>query len=148
MMMIRGVLSRVKWSPNDCLQATTNRATSWRRQNTVKCRICSLLSSNRPGRPWPWSGHTPAGYNQNATDLQEWKDWSLVFLLSQWSLVQNFVRDFVQDLVRNFVCISFVWPTSLWEQSQTKLMLKKSHTKLCRRLHWLKRLGLNHWWNK
>ena len=51
-------------------------------------------------------------------------------LSSQWSLVRNFVRD--------FVCISFVRLTSLWEQSQTKLMQKKLHT----RNHWIERLGL------
>ena len=52
---------------------------------------------------------------------------------SQWSLVQNFVRD--------FVCISFVWLNSLWEQSHTKLMQKKYRMKLRTRLHWLERLG-------
>ena len=55
-------------------------------------------------------------------------------LSSQWSLVRSFVRD--------FVCISFVWLTSLWEQSHTKLMQKKSRMKLRTRLHWLERLGL------
>ena len=44
-------------------------------------------------------------------------------LSSQWSLV------------RDSVCISFVWLTSLWEQSHTKLMQKKSHTKLHTRLY-------------
>ena len=39
-------------------------------------------------------------------------------LSSQWSLVQSFVWD--------FVCISFVWLTSLWEQSHRKQMQKKS----------------------
>ena len=55
-------------------------------------------------------------------------------LSSQWSLVLSFVWD--------FVCISFVWLTSLWEQSHTKLIQKKSHTKLRNRLQWLERLSL------
>ena len=49
---------------------------------------------------------------------------------------------------------SLVWLTSLWEQSHTKPKLwnyialyktdaKKSHTKLCTRLHWLERLGFS-----
>ena len=54
---------------------------------------------------------------------------------SQWSLI----RSFVQDLF----CISFVWLTSLWEHSHTKLMQKKSHAKLRTRLHWLERLGFS-----
>ena len=56
-------------------------------------------------------------------------------LSGQWSCVQSFVRD--------FVCISFAWLTSLWEQSQTKLMQKKSRTKLHTRLHLLERLGFS-----
>ena len=56
-------------------------------------------------------------------------------LSSQWSLVQSFIQDFVH--------ISFVWLTSLREQSHTKLMQNKSRTKLCMRLHWLKRLGFS-----
>ena len=51
-------------------------------------------------------------------------------LSSQWSLVQSFVRV--------FVCISYVW-----EQSHTKRMKKKSHTKLHTGLLWLERLGLS-----
>ena len=38
------------------------------------------------------------------------------------------------SFVRDFVCISFVWLTPLWEQSQTKLMQTKPRT----RLKWLK----------
>ena len=52
---------------------------------------------------------------------------------SQWSLVRSFVWD--------FIWISFVWLASLREQSQTKLMQKKSCIKLRTRLHWLERLG-------
>ena len=55
---------------------------------------------------------------------------------SQWSLLRSFVRD--------FVCISFVWLTSLRQQSHTKLMQKKSLTKLRTRLHKLERLDYSH----
>ena len=37
---------------------------------------------------------------------------------------------YVWGFVQGFICSSFVWPTSLREQSQTKLMQKKFHTKL------------------
>ena len=53
----------------------------------------------------------------------------------KWSHIRSFVRD--------FVCITFVWVTTLWEQSETKLIQKKSHTKFCTRLHYLERLGLS-----
>ena len=46
------------------------------------------------------------------------------YLSGQWSIVRNFVR--------GFVCISFVWLTSLWELIQTKLMQMKPRTKLVR----------------
>ena len=54
-------------------------------------------------------------------------------LSCQWSLVPSFIRD--------FVCIIFVWLTSLWEKSYKKLMQKKSCTNLRTKLHWLERLG-------
>ena len=56
-------------------------------------------------------------------------------LSSQWSLVRSFIWD--------FFCISFVWLCSQRGVSQTKLMQKKSRTKLRTRLHWLERLGLS-----
>ena len=51
----------------------------------------------------------------------------------QWSLIRSLIRD--------FICISFVWLTSLKEQSKTKLMQTKPRMKLRTRLHWLERLG-------
>ena len=63
-----------------------------------------------------------------------WKTFLKPSLSSQWSLVRSFIRDLVY--------INFVWLTSLWEQSHTKLMQKKFCTKLRMRLHWLERLGL------
>ena len=52
---------------------------------------------------------------------------------SQWSLVYSFLQD--------FICISFVWLISFGEQSETKLMQKKSRTRIWTRLYWLERLG-------
>ena len=66
------------------------------------------------------------------SDLGAGQYFSLVFLVSGASLKLE---------VRDFLCISFVWLTSLWKQSHTKLMQKKSCMKLCTRLHWLERLG-------
>ena len=58
------------------------------------------------------------------------------------NLSKEIVKWFILSLVFLVsVCISFVWLTSLWEQSRTKLMQKKSCAKLGLRLHWLERLG-------
>ena len=55
-------------------------------------------------------------------------------LSTQWSLVRSFLRE--------FFCIRIVvWLWSQGEVSRTKLMQKKSSTKLRMRLHWLERLG-------
>ena len=56
-------------------------------------------------------------------------------LSSQWRIVRSFIWEFVY--------ISCVWLTSLWEQSHIKLMQRKSHTKLRTRFHWLERLGFS-----
>ena len=56
-------------------------------------------------------------------------------LSSQWSLKRSSLGD--------FVCVSFLWLTFLWEQSKTKLMQTKPRMKLCTRFHGPERPSFN-----
>ena len=111
-------------------QATVVRSSEQWRKLSLSPHLISNYKSNTLLREQGREGNTQGN---PATALQCGLKPSL---FSQWSLLWSFVQD--------FVFIRFVWLTSLWEQSQTELMQKRSRTKLRIRLHWLERLGFRY----